>query len=242
VILWRFFGNSLSHRSAVAAGNCAHGDLTVAVVADPSIADHVQGFADRFNKTAKPVGDRCVSVQVKPVDSDAVVSGFIGDWPAQLGQRPALWIPGSSISAARIVAMPSPPVQLAATAARLVAIGLPARVGPARQGPGRTERPGTVPGFFLAAAATPHVLGRVRVIARIAADRLVVEGVLIVVDVVVVVRIAEAERIGRSGVPVRVERLVIEIVGAGETVPTHGGCVLSAWSALRPRSIPLESA
>jgi hypothetical protein len=104
VILWRFFGNSLSHRSADAAGKCADGDLTVAVVADPSIADHVQGFADRFNKTAKPVGDRCVSVQVKPVDSDAVVSGFIGDWPAQLGQRPALWIPGSSISAARLQA------------------------------------------------------------------------------------------------------------------------------------------
>lgn len=104
VILWRFFGNSLSHRSAVAAGACAEGDLTVAVVADPSIADHVQGFADRFNKTAKPVGDRCVSVQVKPADSDAVVSGFIGDWPAQLGQRPALWIPGSSISAARLQA------------------------------------------------------------------------------------------------------------------------------------------
>jgi hypothetical protein len=104
VILWRFFGNSLSHRSADAAGKCADGDLTVAVVADPSIADHVQGFADRFNKTAKPVGDRCVSVQVKPVDSDAVVGGFIGDWPAQLGQRPALWIPGSSISAARLQA------------------------------------------------------------------------------------------------------------------------------------------
>lgn len=104
VILWRFFGNSLSHRSADAAGSCAHGDLTVAVVADPSIADHVQGFAERFNKTAKPVGDRCVSVQVKPVDSDAVVSGFIGDWPAQLGERPALWIPGSSISTARLQA------------------------------------------------------------------------------------------------------------------------------------------
>lgn len=102
VILWRFFGNSLSHRSAVAAGHCPEGDLTVAVVADPSIADHVQGFADRFNKTAKPIGDRCVSVQVKPVDSDAVVSGFIGDWPAQLGQRPALWIPGSSVSTARL--------------------------------------------------------------------------------------------------------------------------------------------
>lgn len=104
VILWRFFGNSLSHRSTDAARNCADGDLTVAVVADPSIADHVQGFADRFNKSAKPVGDRCVAVQVKPADSDAVVGGFIGDWPAQLGQRPALWIPGSSVSTARLQA------------------------------------------------------------------------------------------------------------------------------------------
>jgi hypothetical protein len=105
VIVWRFFGDSLSHRSGVAAGRCVAGELSVAVVADPSIADHLQEFADRFNKSAKPVGDRCVSVQVKPADSDAVVSGFIGDWPAQLGERPALWIPGSSISAARLQAV-----------------------------------------------------------------------------------------------------------------------------------------
>lgn len=108
VILWRFFGHSLSNRSDVAAGRCLNGDLTVAVVADPSIADHLQGFADRFNKSAKPVADRCVSVQVKPANSDAVVSGFIGAWPAQLGQRPALWVPGSSISAARLKAAAGP--------------------------------------------------------------------------------------------------------------------------------------
>ncbi|HEU4361279.1 MAG TPA: hypothetical protein VFR27_07185 [Mycobacterium sp.] len=104
VILWRFFGSSLSHRSDVAAGRCVGGDLAVAVVADPTITDHIQEFADRFNKSAKPVGDRCVSIRVKPADADAVVSGFIGDWPARLGERPALWIPGSSISTARLQA------------------------------------------------------------------------------------------------------------------------------------------
>lgn len=104
VIMWRFFGNSLSHRSDVAAGRCVAGELAVAVVADPSIADHIQQFADRFTKSAKPVGDRCVSVHVKPADADAVVSGFIGEWPAALGERPALWIPGSSISTARLQA------------------------------------------------------------------------------------------------------------------------------------------
>lgn len=104
VILWRFFGNSLSHRSSSAAGRCIAGQLTVAVVADPSISDHISEFAGQFNKSAKPVGDRCVSVQVKPADSGAVVGGFIGDWPGQLGERPALWIPGSSVSALRLQA------------------------------------------------------------------------------------------------------------------------------------------
>ena len=64
----------------------------------------MQHFADRFNATAAPVGDHCVAVGVKSAGSDAVVDGFIGKWPEELGQRPALWIPGSSVSAARLTA------------------------------------------------------------------------------------------------------------------------------------------
>ena len=104
VILWRFFGDSLSQRSEVAAGRCVAGELAVPVVADPSIADHLQQFAERFTKSAKPVADRCVSVHVTAVDADGVVSGLAGDWPAQLGERPALWVPGSSASTARLQA------------------------------------------------------------------------------------------------------------------------------------------
>ena len=44
------------------------------------------------------------SVSVKPAGSDAVLNGFAGKWPAELGGQPALWIPGSSISAARLAA------------------------------------------------------------------------------------------------------------------------------------------
>jgi hypothetical protein len=102
VILWRFFGDALSNRSASA--RCVGEKQPVAVIADPSIADHVQHFADRFNASAAPVGDHCVAIGVKTAGSDAVVDGFIGNWPADLGQRPALWIPGSSVSAARLTA------------------------------------------------------------------------------------------------------------------------------------------
>jgi hypothetical protein len=103
-ILWRFFGDALSNRSQVAAARCVEGELAVAVVADPSIVDPLRAVADQYNQTAAPVGDRCVKVAIKSADSDAVVSGFIGTWPGELGERPAVWIPGSSVSEARLEA------------------------------------------------------------------------------------------------------------------------------------------
>src|SRR6478609_4423477 len=99
-ILWSFFGDALSHRAA--AARCVDGELAVAVVADPSVADQVRKLADTYNRSAAPVADRCVKVGVKPADSDQVVNGFIGKWPAELGERPALWIPASSVSEARL--------------------------------------------------------------------------------------------------------------------------------------------
>src|SRR6478609_2629276 len=101
-ILWRFFGDALSHRTDAAAARCVDGELAVAVDADPSVADQVRKLADTYNRSAAPVADRCVKVGVKPADSDQVVNGFIGKWPAELGERPALWIPASSVSEARL--------------------------------------------------------------------------------------------------------------------------------------------
>lgn len=104
VILWRFIGDSLSSRSDVASARCVDGQVDVAVVADPAIAEPIAALAERFNQTADPVGDRCVNVGVKPADSNQVINGFGEDWPADLGERPALWIPASSVSAARLEA------------------------------------------------------------------------------------------------------------------------------------------
>lgn len=104
VILWRFFGDALSDRSDAAAARCVDGDLAVAVIVDPSIAEQIQGLADQYNETAAPVGDRCVKVGVTPATSDQVVNGFVGAWPGELGERPALWVPASSVSEARLEA------------------------------------------------------------------------------------------------------------------------------------------
>ena len=104
IILWRFIGHALSNRSDAAAATCSGSDVPVAVVADPSISDTIADFADKYNTSAGPIGDRCVRVGVKAAESDDVVNGFVGDWPAELGQRPALWIPASSVSTARLQA------------------------------------------------------------------------------------------------------------------------------------------
>ena len=102
VIVWQFFGDALSHRSHTAAARCVGGKDSVAVLADPSIVEQVKELADSYNSTSAPIGDRCVAVTVKSAGSDAVISGFVGKWPAELGNQPGLWIPGSSISAARL--------------------------------------------------------------------------------------------------------------------------------------------
>ena len=104
-ILWRFFGDALSNRSSIASARCVDGQKAVAVIADPAISDEIGILAKKFNETANPVGDSCVALDVKAAESDQVVNGFVDTWPAELGERPALWIPGSSISQARLEAV-----------------------------------------------------------------------------------------------------------------------------------------
>jgi hypothetical protein len=102
IILWRFFGHNLSQRSSDAANECLHGTATVAVVADPSIAGAITTFAEAFDAEASPVGDKCVDVVVTQADSDSVLKGLAGGWSAGMGERPALWLPASSVQSARL--------------------------------------------------------------------------------------------------------------------------------------------
>lgn len=107
-ILWRFVGDALSDRSQVAAARCVSGEVAVGVVADPSISDDIRGLADEFNQTAAPVGDKCVKIAVTAAESGQVIDGLTGDWAGDLGEKPALWIPGSSVSVARLEAVTGP--------------------------------------------------------------------------------------------------------------------------------------
>lgn len=102
VIVWRFLGDALSNRSQVSAARCVEGEVAVAVTADPTIADQLKTIADKYNETAAPVGDKCVKVGVQRADSEQVLGGFGQAWPGELGDKPALWVPASSVSEARL--------------------------------------------------------------------------------------------------------------------------------------------
>ena len=143
VILWRFFGDALSSRSDTAAARCVEGEVAVAVVVDPSIADPVSALAQRYNDTAEPVGDKCVKVGVKPADSEKVFTGLTGDWPGDLGERPALWIPGSSASEARLEAKAGS--QIVSDSRSLVTSPVVVAVSPRLKGEMGDQNWGTLP-------------------------------------------------------------------------------------------------
>ncbi len=107
-VVWRFFGDALANRSSTGADRCLAGQAKVSVMADPAIADAIAAAAGRFNESAGPVGDMCASVNVTRADSDTVIDGLVGTWPSDLGDKPALWIPASSVSTARLQAAGGP--------------------------------------------------------------------------------------------------------------------------------------
>lgn len=114
--LWWYFDRRTSDNQAEAAATCVHGNNAIAVVADPSIADRIGELSERFNQKHEVIGDYCFTVSVRPADSANVIKGLTGQWPAELGEQPALWIPGSSISSARLKAA-SRPISSATVAA-----------------------------------------------------------------------------------------------------------------------------
>lgn len=144
VILWRFFGDALDSRRDAAAASCLEGEMTVSVVADPAIATPLGPLVEKFNGSASPVGDHCVKVAVQPADSDAVIDGLSGQWPGDLGEKPALWIPGSSVSQARLSAAVDPRTITASTSLVTSPVVLAVRpeLKPAVDGRGWDDLPG----------------------------------------------------------------------------------------------------
>jgi Ca-activated chloride channel homolog len=92
----------LVNRSSDAAA-CGSGRLTLQVVADPDQAGLLQQAARGYASTNPVVGDRCVDLNVRSLDSPEATAALATGWtdPAA-GPRPDVWVPAASTWASEL--------------------------------------------------------------------------------------------------------------------------------------------
>ena len=92
----------LVNRSSGAAG-CGSGKLTLQVVADPDQAALLQQAARDYAATNPVVGDRCVDVNVRGLDSPEATAALATGWSDEAaGPRPDVWVPAASTWASEL--------------------------------------------------------------------------------------------------------------------------------------------
>ncbi|MFZ2511903.1 MAG: substrate-binding domain-containing protein, partial [Gordonia sp. (in: high G+C Gram-positive bacteria)] len=103
VLAWRDLPGRVNDSPSTSAG-CHEGRGLVSVAVDPAIAPALQESAAAFNTTAPVVRNRCIEIEVRPVDARGMLEGLSADtWDAQsYGVYPGAWIPESSIWAAAL--------------------------------------------------------------------------------------------------------------------------------------------
>jgi Ca-activated chloride channel family protein len=92
----------LLNRPSGAAG-CASGKLTLQVVADPDESGLLQQAAQGYASTNPVVNERCVTVNVRSLDSPEATAALGTGWTDQgAGPRPDVWVPAASTWASEL--------------------------------------------------------------------------------------------------------------------------------------------
>ena len=82
---------------------CGSGRVALQVVADPDQASILQQVASDYASTRPVVGDRCVDVNVRGVDSPEATATLASGWTdPNAGPRPDVWVPASSTWASEL--------------------------------------------------------------------------------------------------------------------------------------------
>ncbi|MGB6181018.1 MAG: VWA domain-containing protein [Rhodococcus sp. (in: high G+C Gram-positive bacteria)] len=102
---WLALRDRIADEGAQAAKACVEGEATLAVTADPDIADAVRDVAEAFDATEPVVRDYCVRTSVTERPSTVVADALMSaDYDAAIaGSRPSLWIPTDSASAVGVI-------------------------------------------------------------------------------------------------------------------------------------------
>ncbi|MGW0038610.1 hypothetical protein [Gordonia sp. NPDC003376] len=104
VVVWLQVGDHVGREGDAAAASCGKGAATVAIIADPDIAEGLSAIAKSYSETHPVIRDHCITIAVRPGDAKITLEGLAGTWDPQAnGQYPAAWIPQSSVWAADLV-------------------------------------------------------------------------------------------------------------------------------------------
>jgi len=91
------FGAYLLVNRSSGGGGCGSGDLSLQVVADPDQSALLRQAAQDYASTSPMVGDRCVQVNVRGLDSPEATAALASGWTDQAaGPRPDVWVPAAS--------------------------------------------------------------------------------------------------------------------------------------------------
>jgi Ca-activated chloride channel family protein len=97
VVLAGGFGAYVLVNRPSGADACGSGKLQLQVVADPDQAGLLQQAARDYAATDPRVGDRCVTVNVRGLDSPEATAALATGWTDQAaGPRPDVWVPAAS--------------------------------------------------------------------------------------------------------------------------------------------------
>jgi Ca-activated chloride channel family protein len=97
------FGAYLLVNRSSGSGNCSSGKLTLQVVADPDQSGLLQEAARGYANTNPLVNDRCVSVNVRGLDSPEATAALGTGWTDQgAGPQPDVWVPAASTWASEL--------------------------------------------------------------------------------------------------------------------------------------------
>jgi Ca-activated chloride channel family protein len=82
---------------------CPSGNLRLQVAASPDQADIIAQAAAEYGRLRPKVDDRCVDVQVRPVESAEAAAALVTGWDeARLGPQPDVWVPAASTWALQV--------------------------------------------------------------------------------------------------------------------------------------------
>jgi Ca-activated chloride channel family protein len=97
------FGAYLLVNRSSGGAACGSGRLALQVVADPDQASLLQQAAHDYASTNPVVGDRCVDVNVRGLDSPEATAALATGWTDQAaGPRPDVWVPAASTWASEL--------------------------------------------------------------------------------------------------------------------------------------------